>query len=829
MPLPAIQLVAQREGESLAQYTLVPGEYLIGRDQACPIHIDSPEVSRKHAKLILSDTLAIEDVGGRYGTFIDNQKITGRQTFRLGQTLHVGATELVLTATSAPKPEEAPPPQPGPRYEIQETIAQGGMSQVALAHDQHLQRTVALKILTPEMAKSAGLRRRFTQEALVLGRLEHPHIIPIHDLGTDAQGRDFYTMKYVRGTNLKEVLDGLRKGRAALVKQYPLARLLAIFQKICDAIAFAHSQGVLHRDLKPANIMLGEFGEVLVTDWGLAKILGEPEPDAETIHPTDHDPTTESKPATRYGTIMGTPNFMAPEQAEGRLDDIDQRSDIFALGAILYNLLTLRPPVSGADEKEVLEKIRAGKIDPPDTFNKPEAQKATGNIVLQHLPERRVPEGLSAITMKALARKPSRRYATVDDLQRDLAAHQAGFAPQAEHAGRFRQFRLTLRRHRTLAAASAIIILLSLGFAIHSHLTTEQLQQTRAQARQAAPAYFQAAQGLVAEKKFNAALQNINQAITLEPESPEFLHLKGNIHQSLLQLPQARDAFAKVIQLDASRQAANDNLQLSNALLTKVIVDQPVPLHHLLHLRQQMAAQGRSAEAEAMDARINQAATHARETAQSILAPHGPNRLVIDPRGFLKINLAETHIRDLAPLANLPVIHLNLWHTRIHSLKPLTGMPLEELYIAFTTVTDLAPLAGMPLKALTAAYSPVTDLTPLKGMPLHYLYLSATRVTDLAPLKGMQLQGLHLDHTPITTIAPLAGMPLRKLRLDGCKNLTDLAPLAQCTQLEELILPPRHGNINFLKALPNLKRISYQYHRDSRRIPTARDFWSTRR
>jgi len=829
MPSTAIKLVALREGEALAQYTLVPGEYLVGRDPACPVHVDSPEVSRKHAKLIVGKSLEIEDVGGRYGTFIDNQKITGRQIIRPGQTLHVGATEISLSEISFNEEVIAPShPDADTRYKTIEVIAQGGMSQVALAHDHHLQRKVALKILTPEMANSPGLCKRFTQEALVLGRLEHPHIIPIHDLGTDSQGRNFYTMKYVRGTNLKEVLDDLRKGRTNIIRKFPLTELLSIYQKICDAMAFAHSQGIIHRDLKPANIMLGEYGEVLVTDWGLAKIIGEPEPDPDTVPPVAAPATIESKPATRYGTIMGTPNFMAPEQADGRLEDIDIRTDVFALGAILYNILTLRPPVAGANEKEVLEKIRTGKIEPPANFNDPKIQKEPGHTVLLHLPDRRVPEALSAVAMQALSRKPSGRYACIEDLQKDIAAYQDGFATQAEHAGKFRQMRLTFRRHRTLATAVAIIAFLLIGFSVHSFFTKRELKETLARERNAAPAYYQAAQGLVAEKKFNAALQHINHAVELAPDSPEFQQLKGNIHQSLLQLPKARDAFAKVVQLDASRQVAAENLQLSTRILTKVVPGNPVPIQHLEQLRQRMTQQGRAAEVEAMALRITQAGHKAMPAATAFVRPYGANRLTQDSRGLLKVNLADTNVRDLTPIAGMPIVYLNLWHTPTSTITPLAGMPLEELYVAYTNVGDLQPLSGMPLKSLTAAYSTVSDITPLQGLPLVYLYLSAAKVTNLNPLKGMRLQWLHLDHTPITNIAPLTGMPLKKLRLDGCNNLTDLTPLSSCTQLEELILPPRHGNINFLKKLPNLQRISYVYNRDPMKIKSAANFWRTR-
>ncbi len=201
-------------------------------------------------------------------------------------------------------------------------IARGGMGSVLEAQDRKLERTVAVKVMLSEMTTDAVQRQRFVNEALVLGRLEHPNIVPVHDLGLDPQGQLYYTMKLVKGHTLQGILNDLRHEVPGAAKQYPLAHLLTIFRKVCDAMAFAHSRGIIHRDLKPENIMVGEFGEVLVMDWGLAKLL-----DTETRRPGDGEkqlsaslslPTSVSS-QTLDGSIMGTPQYMSPEQAEGRI------------------------------------------------------------------------------------------------------------------------------------------------------------------------------------------------------------------------------------------------------------------------------------------------------------------------------------------------------------------------------------------------------------------------------------------------------------------------------------------------------------------------------
>jgi len=227
----------------------------------------------------------------------------------------------------------------GTKYRLLEKFAAGGMATIYLAEDTQLQRRVALKVLhLPEVA--SDLSARMWREARVIAKLEHPSIVPVHDVGELPDGRVFYVMKFVQGRRLDQYADA----------ENELPNRLRIFQKICEAVAFAHAHGVIHRDLKPENIMVGAFGEVLVMDWGLAKIIAErgtqsAEGKAQSAErQADFRANGKILPTpkheTQHGVVMGTPAYMAPEQKRGEIEAIDQRTDVFALGAILKFLLS---------------------------------------------------------------------------------------------------------------------------------------------------------------------------------------------------------------------------------------------------------------------------------------------------------------------------------------------------------------------------------------------------------------------------------------------------------------------------------------------------------
>ena len=382
---------------------------------------------------------------------------------------------------------------PLPDCEIVDLIAHGGMGDVYRATQPTLERVLAVKVMTAQAA-TPELAARFRREALVLARLQHPNIVPIHALGTDEDGQPYYTMKLVKGRTLQAILDDLRKGDAGTLRHHSLAQLLSAFRKVCDALAFAHAQGILHRDLKPDNVMIGEFGEVLVMDWGLAKLLRSND-EFEAIEAGNSEfgirnssftaPHDSAMP-TIQGAVLGTPQFMSPEQAAGQVGELDERSDIYSLGAVLYAILTLRPPVEGTTVAEVLEKVKTGTITSPEQGTGLAKSRPGHERHLASAAPWPIPASLSAVAMKALALDKVQRYPGVTTLIADVEAYQGGFATTAEKAGTLKQLILLMRRHRTVTASLAVLLLLSVGFMLklmsseQRALAGEQSAQTSA-------------------------------------------------------------------------------------------------------------------------------------------------------------------------------------------------------------------------------------------------------------------------------------------------------------------------------------------------------------
>ncbi|MBD3419659.1 MAG: protein kinase [Chitinivibrionales bacterium] len=296
------------------------------------------------------------------------------------------------------------------KYRNATRIAQGGMSEIFEARDVNLGRKIAMKLLASE--ETDQKRRRFINEARITGQLEHPNIIPVHELGINQQGKLYFTMKLVKGQSLKDVLEDMRTHFPQSQSKYTLGKLLVAFVGVCNAISFAHARGVVHRDLKPANIMLGEFGEILVADWGLALVREEGTSDADSVI-SILDYHAENKERVSSKIVVGTPGYMAPEQVLSGTTHIDERADIYALGAILYEILTLNYPVHANSYHEFIENVVRGKITPVD---------------VSAPPDRHVPQDLAAIALKALQRNPDDRYASVRDMRRDIERFLSGHA-----------------------------------------------------------------------------------------------------------------------------------------------------------------------------------------------------------------------------------------------------------------------------------------------------------------------------------------------------------------------------------------------------------------
>ena len=329
----------------------------------------------------------------------------------------------------------------GGRFRLLRQHARGGIGVVFVALDSELHREVALKQIQIQHADDPASRARFLIEAEVTGRLEHPGIVPVYGVGTNEQGRPFYAMRFVRGQSLKEAIDryhqsdSQQKGDRAH-GNLALRELLARFIEVCHAIAYSHSRGVIHRDLKPANILLGPYGETLVVDWGLAKVVGRddvtPQPAAEvTLRPSSASGTDH----TTAGITIGTPAYMSPEQSEGRGEEIGPASDVYSLGATLYCILTGRPALSDNNVENMLVRLRRGAIDPP------------------HRVKHRVPAALEAIVMKAMALRPADRYPSAQALGQDIERWLADEPVSARREPFWERARRWMRRHRTAVTA----------------------------------------------------------------------------------------------------------------------------------------------------------------------------------------------------------------------------------------------------------------------------------------------------------------------------------------------------------------------------------------
>jgi serine/threonine-protein kinase len=293
----------------------------------------------------------------------------------------------------------------GARYVPQGVLGEGGMGVVGLCKDVRIGRDVAMKLLRKEKKPSPDAQMRFEREARVQGQLEHPAIVPVYDLGVRPDGTPFFTMKRLHGETLAEILDGLQKGNAALAAAYSQRRLLAALSRVALAVAFANSRGVLHRDLKPSNVMLGDFGEVYLLDWGLAKITGAEEPGAGIK-------AAQSQKETQVGEVMGTPGYMSPEQLRGEIDQLDARTDVYTLGVLLFETLTLEP-LHNRKGLDTIYNSTLGKLDSKMS----ERAHAKG-----------VPPELLAVCVKATAFDRADRYPNARDfhdaIERYLDGHR---------------------------------------------------------------------------------------------------------------------------------------------------------------------------------------------------------------------------------------------------------------------------------------------------------------------------------------------------------------------------------------------------------------------
>jgi len=708
-----------------------------------------------------------------------------------------------------------------PEYEILRMLGEGGMGMVYEARQTAVDRSIAVKMIKPDAAKDQEASRQFLAEAVATADLDHPNIVPIHDLGMNSEGALFYAMKQVKGTSWKDLLPGKS-----------VDENLDILMRVADAVAFAHNRGVIHRDLKPENVMLGDFGEVLLMDWGLAAAIRE---------------DAKADPLDPQHAIGGTPSYMAPEMAVGDAAKIGYASDVYLLGAILFEIVTGQRSHTGTDvmdclanaaENVIVETDQEGELldiarkamatEPDDRFETVKAfqsavrefQRHEESIALVAKATEGLEEAKSSADYSAFARavfqfeealalwpenKPAGQgvvgsklaYAecafekrdydlAVSLLDRNETSHRQ-LLDKVEAARRERDARRkrmgVLKVTSVVSAAAALLVLSVATFWVNRARRQADVQRDRAEnalhsLRDTAPTFYALAQEMVSEMKLPEALTNINYAVSLVPAEARYHNQRGNILQSLLKIDEALSAYETAVSHDSSVPHAQANVDLCR----KIAKDNegrsellPASIGELLAA---MQAQERYPEVIALSRSLQRQTETIAPVLRKMLADAGlpPKRLKIEDDGTTTLSLSQYKIDDLSPLQGLPIDSLILCFTDVIDLSPLKGMPLISLNIVKTGVKDLSPLAGMQLRSLLLGSQwggcPVKDLSPLKGMRLASLDLAGTPVADLSPLKGMPLEILrlasiqdkkHWRGSLVTDLSPLKGMPLKEV------------------------------------------------------------------
>lgn len=394
----------------------------------------SPETSSVIAALI--SEVNDEEFGSSLSAFAETHEHS-EQSVGFPKTVGVSA-ELAESRNKFPRS--------GSRYRAIRSHAKGGCGEVFVAKDQELNRDVALKEIQPRYSDNEEFQSRFVFEAEVTGGLEHPGIVPVYGLGKYPDGRPFYAMRFIKGDSLA---DAITQFHAATMteseRSLKLRQLLNRFIDVCQAVGYAHSRGIVHRDLKPANIMLGEFGETLVVDWGVAKVVGRneaanPSVDQQSLRPT----LANSLNPTLVGSAVGTPAYMPPEQALGDLDQLGPHSDIYSLGATLYCLVAGQDPFTGKhDVSEVLNKVKNGDFKSPRSID--------GTI----------PTELNAICLKAMQKSPSDRYPTAGKFAEDIERFLADEAVTAMTEPLSIKVRRWVRKRPAIVATTAASVLIA--------------------------------------------------------------------------------------------------------------------------------------------------------------------------------------------------------------------------------------------------------------------------------------------------------------------------------------------------------------------------------
>jgi serine/threonine protein kinase/Leucine-rich repeat (LRR) protein len=787
----------------------------------------------------------------------------------LGQTIdvpHVVLRDSVKHGDDPivwPKSGEMPDRDSDSRYQIQGEIARGGMGAILKGRDTDLGRELAIKVLLDEHKAKPEVVQRFIEEAQIAGQLQHPGIAPVYELGQFADRRPFFSMKLVKGKTLARHLAD----RAEPVAER--GKFLGIFEQICQTMAYAHSRGVIHRDLKPANIMVGAFGEVQVVDWGLAKVLSSGGIADETrpqqlehnlsVIQTLRSGAGSNSPGTldgvgshtQMGSVMGTPAYMSPEQALGEIDHLDERADVFGLGAILCEILTGKPPYVAEDGAQVFRMASRGKLG--DCFQRLDACGADSDLIV--------------LTKQCLEEEPQDRPRNAGELAERVTGYLETVVIRLRNSelakvdAQVRAEELRRRQKLALSAGTAIAASLIIGIAASiwqamraDHEATrarsaeQQAVATLDELRATAPAFAEQARSLAAKEQYREAIEKLDYAVKLRPDAAEYLVAKGDLLQCELKLAEAAAIYREALRIQPGLTRVEASAKLCDELrAAPTSVDGKLTRESLAKLHLAMQRQQRPAAelmpvarllGEEKQLLVEYWLTRLQDLPVSAERPLR-DRLTVRDDGRLALDLSDTKVLDLTPLSGAPLAALNLSQCQdLSDLSPLRGLELIELNLSRTSVADLTPLRDMQtletldvsssrvsdlggigalrLKSLGCKRCPISDLNPIRNMRLEAIDLLETRVADLTPLIGMPIRSIDLSMAPVLDFSPLAqlplekcylqrnritdlaalrGKPLKELVLFGCEQARNFAVLSEIATLELLLIPATYRDL----------------------------------
>ncbi len=623
---------------------------------------------------------------------------------------------------------------PENRYTASKKLNQGGMKAIWEVDDHRTARKVAMALIQDSKIASEEDIDSFLYEARLTANLQHPNIIPIYDIALDENGNPYFTMKALKGETLGEIIKQLRDGNKEYRQRYTRMRLLGIFLKVCNAIDYAHTKGVIHLDLKPSNVNIGDFGDVQVLDWGLSTLITHlSEYDGEPVswHSIDEVSLEDGQTLTRYlessakrherkNVVGGTPGYMSPEQAQGVPSDIDFQTDVYMLGAMLYEILTYHCPIEGGTVKDSLQKTVRGDFPPPG----------------KRAPELRIPPALAAIALKAMEIDPAVRYPNVAALIRDIQKYQEGFATSAENPTFITHLVLLVKRHKmavgliaTTVAVIAVVFAQSFASIKKSERVAldalaalqEKNDYIAATARQVAPDYLKLMARAEREHEFAAAEQALDTSLAFDPLLGEGWKRKGRILLCQQRFSEAWDILSgnhghpvqkdpPAIRLakkhrDAGRIADADLPQLVEDFVDYGMADGTPRLFYHLNRAAFDPETRFPAIAEALEI-LNPEVEKVNFKWQAM----GP--------GWL-IDLGNNpELNDISPLCGLDILILNASNTGMPDLNMLTGDGLIELRLSgaqLNHLPDLDRLRG--LQVLDISETRVRDITNIPKYP----------------------------------------------------------------------------------------------------------------